>query len=149
MTFNFQKSIFESYMMFTTPKNVEKTMRRTFTLVVLVCASIIFSAKNSNAAVYFEASTVDSRFGDKELIKLYPNPMLADATIKIFDEIDLQTSKVSVIFYNMVGSEVLRISQIKDYEQKITRDLFKNSGIYFYQLKVDDKVISTGRLTVK
>jgi hypothetical protein len=140
---------FESYIMYTTLKNVDKTMRRTFTLICLVCASVIFSPKNSVAAVTFEAGAVDSRYGDKDMIKVYPNPMLADATIKIYDEIDLQSSKVSVLFYNIVGSEVLRINQIKDYEYKITRDLFKNSGIYFYQLKVDDKVVSTGRLTVK
>lgn len=123
-------------------------MRKTFTLLLLLFTTIIISTQLSVASSY-ELSSTDTRYGDKELIKLYPNPMTSEANIKISDEIDLQFSKVSVVFYNIVGSEVFKINQVKDYEQKITRDIFKSSGIYFFQLKVDEKVISTGRITVK
>ncbi|MFN8236552.1 MAG: T9SS type A sorting domain-containing protein [Chitinophagales bacterium] len=123
-------------------------MRKTFTLLLLLFTTIIISPQLSVASSY-ELSSTDTRYGDKELIKLYPNPMTSEANIKISDEIDLQFSKVSVVFYNIVGSEVFKINQVKDYEQKITRDIFKSSGIYFFQLKVDEKVISTGRITVK
>ena len=122
-------------------------MRKTFTILSLLFASMIFSPKFS-AAKTIEAS-MEARYGDKELIKFYPNPMVMDANIKISEDIDLNNSKVTLVFYNIVGSEVYRINQVKDYEQKITRDVFKNSGIYFYQLKVDDKVATTGRITVK
>ena len=131
-----------------TANNKPRLMRKTFILLLLLFTTIIISPQLSMASVY-ELSSTDNRYGDKELIKLYPNPMTSEANIKISDEIDLQFSKVSVVFYNIVGSEVFKISQVKDYEQKITRDIFKNSGIYFFQLKVDDKVISTGRITVK
>ncbi|MBK9330029.1 MAG: T9SS type A sorting domain-containing protein [Sphingobacteriales bacterium] len=123
-------------------------MRKTFTLLLLLFTAIFISPQLSRASV-FELSSTDTRFGDKEVIKLYPNPMTSEANIKISEEVDLQFSKVSVVFYNIVGSEVFKISQVKDYEQKITRDIFKSSGIYFFQLKVDEKVISTGRITVK
>lgn len=131
-----------------TANNKPQLMRKTFTLLLLLFTTILISPQLSMASAY-ELSSTDNRYGDKELIKLYPNPMTSEANIKISEDIDLQFSKVSVVFYNIVGSEVYKISQVKEYEQKITRDIFKNSGIYFFQLKVDEKVISTGRITVK
>jgi hypothetical protein len=84
-----------------------------------------------------------------DLVKIFPNPVVGDAVVRIKEDVDLENSKVSIIFYNLIGSEVFHIQQIKDYDQKISRDNFKNAGIYFYQLKVDDKIVSTGRITVK
>lgn len=124
-------------------------MRKTFTFFFLLFALVAFLPSRATAAVLLESVATDARFGEKELIKIYPNPMVSDAIIKISDEVDLDRDKVSVSFYNIVGSEVYKIVQVKDYELKITRDIFKNSGIYFYQLKVDESVMSTGRITVK
>lgn len=143
-------TIFDKYNMCINTKIVNKPMYKTFTFIILLFAMTIFSSKISiakNAA--FESAAVDARYGDKDLIKFYPNPLVSDATIKVSDDIDLERTKVSIVFYNMVGSEVYRISQMKDYEEKISRDVFKNAGMYFYQLKADDKVITTGRITVK
>lgn len=123
-------------------------MLKTFTILLLLSATLTFLPEVS-AASSIELSSAEARYGDKDLIKFYPNPMLTDANIQISEDIDLERSKVAVVFYNIVGSEVFRINQVKEYEQKITRDIFKNSGIYFYQLKVDDKVTTTGRITVK
>ena len=83
-------------------KNVQKPMCRTFTLLFLLFASISFIPKSSSAASMFEISNVDAKFGEKDLIKFYPNPMITDANIKISEEVDLERSKVSVIFYNIV-----------------------------------------------
>jgi len=124
-------------------------MRRTFTLLFLLFASISFLPNLSTAKNSLLEASVDARYGDKDLIKFYPNPMVSDATIKVSDDLDLEHTKVSIVFYNIVGSEVYKINQVKEYEEKINRDVFKNAGIYFYQLKSDDKVITTGRITVK
>lgn len=83
------------------------------------------------------------------MVKFYPNPMTTNAVLKISEEVDLERSKVVVIFYNIVGSEVYKISNVRDYEQKIDRENFKSTGIYFFQLKVDETILSTGRITVK
>lgn len=133
--------------MCTITKSVNKPMCKTFTLLFLLFATIIFSPKISFATSSFEIS--DARYGEKDVVKFYPNPMIADATIKVSDDIDLDRTKLSIVFYNIVGSEVYKIAQIKNYEEKISRDIFKSTGIYFYQLKADDKVITTGRITVK
>lgn len=130
-------------------KLVPMPMRRTFTLLLLLSAMMIFSTKNSSATTSMSSTYGDIRFGEKELIKIYPNPMVSDATIKISDDVDFEKNKVAIVFYNIVGSEVYRINQVRDAEVKINRDIFKNSGIYFYQLKVDESVMSTGRITVK
>lgn len=130
-------------------KNVYKPMRRVFTLLFLLIAFTVITPTAVVANSTYELSAIDARFGEKDYIKLYPNPMVSDATIKISDEIDVDKSKVSITFYNIVGSEVFKVNQVKDYELKIFKDNFKNSGIYFYQLKIDEKVITTGRITVK
>ena len=149
MTFVQQMHIFMSTNFVDNRKNVQKPMCRTFTLLFLLFASISFIPKSSSAASMFEISNVDAKFGEKDLIKFYPNPMITDANIKISEEVDLERSKVSVIFYNIVGSEVYKINQVKEYDLKIYREIFKNAGIYFYQLKIDESVMSTGRITVK
>lgn len=124
-------------------------MNKIFTLILVFSALLFSMPKTSLAKSSFEASSSDVRYGDKDIIKFYPNPMTTDATIKISDDIDLDKNKVSIVFYNIVGSEVYKINQVKDAEQKITKDNFKNAGIYFYQLKIEEKIITTGRITVR
>ena len=79
----------------------------------------------------------------------YPNPMSEEATVKIDQSVDLEGGKVSFLIYNIVGKEIFKISQIKNYEINISRDNFKTSGLYFYQLNIDEKLQSTGKVIVK
>ena len=124
-------------------------MYKTFTFIIILCTALFFSPKQAAAFSTVELSSVDSKFGDKDMVKFYPNPMTTNAVLKISEEVDLERSKVVVIFYNIVGSEVYKISNVRDYEQKIDREIFKSTGIYFFQLKVDETILSTGRITVK
>lgn len=124
-------------------------MYKTFTLIIILCTALFFSPKQAAAFSAVELSSVDNKFGDKDMVKFYPNPMTTNAVLKISEEVDLERSKVVVIFYNIVGSEVHKISNVRDYEQKIDREIFKSTGIYFFQLKVDETILSTGRITVK
>ena len=124
-------------------------MQKIFTFLFLFSISLIIMPKETLANFTMEMSYPDARFSEKDLVKVYPNPMISESTIKINEELNLESNKVSIVFYNLVGSEVFKINQIKDYEQKISKEVFKNSGIYFYQLKVDEKIITTGRITVK
>lgn len=121
-------------------------MRRTILVFGLLLTALLFTAQPLQAAHAREAAWVDNK---TDLVKIFPNPVVADAIVRIQDDVDLENSKVAIVFYNLIGSEVFEIQQIKDYDQKIYRDNFKSAGIYFYQLKVDDKVVSTGRITVK
>ncbi len=122
-------------------------MKKTFTyLLILFVLGVVTPCR---AAYTFETSSFETKYGERDLVNIYPNPMVNDASIKISEEVDLEKSKVVVVFYNMVGSEVYHTSPFKEDVEKITREMFRNAGIYFYQLKVDDKVVSTGRITIK
>lgn len=90
----------------------------------------------------------NDKLKDKFFVKIYPNPVLSEATVKITDDIDFEKSKVSVIFYNVVGKEVYKVQNVNKSEIRFNRDNFI-SGMYIYQLKVDSKTISTGKFTVK
>ncbi|MBX7226009.1 MAG: T9SS type A sorting domain-containing protein [Chitinophagales bacterium] len=81
-------------------------------------------------------------------IKIYPNPMNTEATVRIDDAVDFESGKVSFVIYNVVGKEVYRLSAIKSKEFKLTRENLV-PGLYFYQLIDNNKVISTGRISVK
>ena len=118
-------------------------MRRTFIHTALLLAVLLFNCRESSA---MEFGLTDTK---ADLVKVYPNPVVADANIRIQEDVDLENTSVSIVFYNLIGSEVFEIRQIKDYDQKIYRDDFKNAGIYFYQLRIDGKIVSTGRITVK
>ena len=121
-------------------------MRRTFTFTGLLLALLFLSVQPLKAERIMETALFDTK---ADLVKIFPNPVVADAVIRIKEDVDLENSKVTIVFYNLVGAEVFEIQQIKDYDQQIYRDNFKNAGIYFYQLKIDEKIVSTGRITVK
>ncbi|QQR99208.1 MAG: T9SS type A sorting domain-containing protein [Sphingobacteriales bacterium] len=120
-------------------------MSRKFTFQSLVLILLMFVAQNIHANNRLE-SFLDSK---TESIKVYPNPLVDDAIIKINEDIDLSNSKVSVVFYNLLGKEVYKINTVKEYEVKISKDSFKYTGVYFYQLKIDERIQSTGKLIVK
>ncbi len=90
----------------------------------------------------------NAKLGDLEYVKIYPNPITTEATIRLNDVLDLNKSKVSITFYNVVGKEVLKLSNIKDSEVRFNRDNL-STGMYIYQLKVDDRTQSTGRVVIK
>lgn len=88
------------------------------------------------------------RLGEDELVKIYPNPVVSEATISVSRDLDLEKHKVSITFYNVVGKEVYKVSNVKEFEVRINREPFL-PGMYIYQLKIDDRTQSTGRITVK
>jgi hypothetical protein len=89
-----------------------------------------------------------ARAGDKELLKVYPNPVVTEANIAISRDLDLDRSRVSITFFNVVGKEVFSLTNVKDHDVRISRETFL-PGMYIFQLRVDDKVLSTGRISFK
>lgn len=90
----------------------------------------------------------NSKMLEQDYVQVYPNPITSEGIIKISDAVDIHNRKISISFYNVVGKEVQRISNIQQNEVRFNREKFL-SGMYIYQLKVDDKAISTGRITVR
>lgn len=116
-------------------------MIRFFTQLFLIAIFTILSVQQS-----FSGEFLGKEGGTG--IKIYPNPMSTEATVRIDDTVDFESGKVSFVIYNVVGKEVYRVTAIKSKEFKLTRENLI-SGLYFYQLLDNNKVISTGRISVK
>ena len=72
------------------------------------------------------------------LVKVFPNPMSTEATVKIDQSVDLEGGKVSFLIYNIVRTKEIKI---------INENLLP--GLYFFQLVDNGKILSTGRISVK
>lgn len=120
-------------------------MKKIFTLFTFIFSLSIFLVQNSYAYNKLEF-ILDNK---TENIRIYPNPIVDDALIKISSDIDLVENKVSVVFYNLLGKEIYKISQVKEYEIKLSKEVFKSNGVYFFQLKLDDRIQNTGKLIIK
>lgn len=117
-------------------------MKKIFTYFLLMA---LFSVYSVNVTAQ-QRNT--SPFADKELVKIYPNPVVSEANISISNDIDLERYRVTIVFYNIVGKEVLRLTNIKEFDVRMNRDAFV-PGVYIYQMKIDDKVQNTGRISFK
>ncbi len=90
----------------------------------------------------------NSKFLDMDYVKIYPNPVVTEAIIKVSETLDFENRNISITFYNVVGKEVYSVNSIDQSEVRFNRDNLI-SGMYIYQLKSDNKTISTGRFVVK
>jgi hypothetical protein len=117
-------------------------MKKIFTNFLLVA---LLAATALNVAAQHRGT---SSFADRELVKIYPNPVVSEANISISKDIDLERYRVTIVFYNIVGKEVLRLNNIKESDVRINRDAFV-PGVYIYQMKIDDKVQNTGKISFK
>lgn len=119
-----------------------ESMKKIFTYFLLMALLTVTAV---NVAAQQRGS---SPFADRELVKIYPNPVVSEANISISNDIDLERYRVTIVFYNIVGKEVLRLNNIKEFDVRINRDAFV-PGVYIYQMKIDDKVQNTGRISFK
>lgn len=119
-------------------------MSKIITYTTFFLSIMIFPTKSSLAKNSLELIETNT-----ENIKIYPNPIVDAAFIEINAAIDLNSKRVTIVFYNLLGKEVYRINQVKDHQIKISKDTFKTSGVYLYQLKIDEQLINTGKIIVK
>jgi hypothetical protein len=82
-------------------------------------------------------------------ISIYPNPLVYEANITLDKTINLTDNEVSIYFFNIVGEEVHLIESIQNHKLTISKEYFKKSGIYLYQLKVNGQVLKTGKINVQ
>lgn len=82
-------------------------------------------------------------------ISIYPNPIVYEANITLDKSIVLSGNEVSIYFFNIVGEEVHQIENIQNHKLILSKEYFKKSGIYLYQLKVNGQVLKTGKINVQ
>ncbi|HTB31320.1 MAG TPA: ice-binding family protein, partial [Bacteroidia bacterium] len=78
----------------------------------------------------------------RETVTVYPNPFHNSTTVMINDLSQINNCEFRM--YDVLGNEVMHISLIN---QTSTLDMSKlSSGVYFYQLIDDNKLIQSGKL---
>lgn len=115
-------------------------MTKTFTRLVTVSFLLIC------LAFLQPAMAADDLRRDE--VRVFPNPFTTEATIRLSSQLDFNVQKVSFQIFNLVGEVVYKVPMVKTSEIKINREPFVR-GMYFYQLNIDGKVVTTGKITVK
>jgi hypothetical protein len=81
-------------------------------------------------------------------INIYPNPVVYEANISLDKSIDLFESEVNLYFFNVVGEMVHAVESINHHDFRISKDHFKKSGIYLFQLQMNGEVLKTGKINI-
>lgn len=77
-----------------------------------------------------------------EAVTVYPNPFSTSTTIMINDASLLNNSEITI--YNSLGEEVIKTTLTKQSTTIETKNLV--SGVYFYKVIGDNKIIQSGKL---
>ena len=84
----------------------------------------------------------------KSSVKIYPNPIVENATISFNPECLNAFAKISFTLYDVNGREVKFIKELNTSETTINRDELR-SGIYIYKFIGDDNLLATGKLILQ
>jgi hypothetical protein len=96
----------------------------------------------SNCATTVGVPSIDAK---NDAITIYPNPFITSTTIMINDA--SQINKAELRMYNVLGKEVMNIIITRQATTFKTSNL--PSGIYFYKVTGNGKVIQSGKLISK
>ena len=80
---------------------------------------------------------------EKGLVKVYPNPMLDEATIEVPNSME----NVNFVLYNSMGQEVKRIENISDPIFTFSKGNL-NGGLYLFRLENEDGRFSSGKIYI-
>ena len=111
----------------------------------------VYSDSNSCSAAASDSIRVDlctglAVAGSDADVLVYPNPFSDYTTVSIGKAITLNGTEIHV--FDMLGKEVLIISDIHSYEVKVERKDLRD-GMYFYRLINDRKEIHSGKLIIE
>ena len=84
----------------------------------------------------------------KTSVKIYPNPIVDNATISFNPESLNAFGKISFILYDINGREVKNIEQITSSETILARGYLGN-GIYIYKFVGDGVVLASGKVVLQ
>ena len=111
---------------------------------------IVFSDNNSDFIT--ETWGVSTENNELEIpnynLQNYPNPFNSQTTIS-FNLTTESTENTEIIIYNIKGQKIDQL-EITNYELGMNQIIYSadklSSGIYFYKLMVDDKIIATKKM---
>lgn len=77
---------------------------------------------------------------------VFPNPMTNSATIEVLDEIN---SNYHFVIYDVLGKAIHVSEKISNRTHRLNRSVFKNSGIYFIEIKSENRKPKMIKMVVK
>jgi hypothetical protein len=100
-------------------------------------------------AQYFSAPTTETGIFDayNSYFSIYPNPISTELNIKVDEGIFRNNPDLTISIINAEATEVMKSSM--ESEHTIVRRNQLASGIYFYTIKSQDKILSSGKLIFK
>jgi hypothetical protein len=113
-----------------------------YNVVISGTCPLIKTSVNVSLSVN-DASGINSKDGNStEMVSIYPNPFKTSITIVINDNSQFKNYQLKI--YNELGAEIVNTTVT----QKLT--IFESSkflsGIYFYKVFKNDKIIQTGKM---
>jgi hypothetical protein len=103
------------------------------------------SASASDNIIVDFCTDVNALSSETGGVWIYPNPFNSFTNVHINENITLKGA--SIIVFDMLGKNVINITDIQTYDVKIERtDL--QAGSYFYQFINENKVVQTGKLII-
>jgi hypothetical protein len=91
--------------------------------------------------VFIKKVSTEEQTGIDNTVKIFPNPLI-DRSI-----ITTNSSNNKIIFYDILGRNILETIGSKSIE--IKREYFKTTGIYFFVVWDDNKILGNGKLMVQ
>ena len=93
-----------------------------------------------------EESSITENNANKIHVSLCPNPMHLSATLKIDQNNFNNNEEQEFVLYDLLGKEVLK-RKLEKQETLINRENLQN-GMYIYQIKNNDAIIASGKISV-
>ena len=89
-----------------------------------------------------ESTSIFNTTKRNEIVSIYPNPFKTSTTVLINDASQINRTELRI--FNLLGVEVMKTNITKQSTTLETTNL--SSGIYFYKLISNNKIIQTGKL---
>ncbi len=104
--------------------------------------------RKPNLAAALNVLSADYNFLNKTSpLLIYPNPINDIATIYIDDFSKYKNHSLLLVFYDLMGKEVMRIEQISENDIQLHKNEI-GSGMFFYKLISDNLIICSGKIIV-
>lgn len=78
-------------------------------------------------------------------VTFYPNPFKTSATIEVNPNADIKDMELQILD---ITGKVIKTLTVDEYKITLNKDDL-NSGMYFYDLKIKNKVFSTGKFVIE
>jgi len=107
------------------------------------CSTVSSTSSNASLALCTVTGNAPAKvIGEKQVVNIYPNPSKASINIDIVDPSQIQNAELKL--YNVIGAVVNNTPLTSKLTTLNTRNF--PTGIYFYKVLDNDKIIQSGKL---